>query len=94
MQNAAYQGLKVQVYQFAVASAGCGHSDAKALGYADVFDLLMTDHEGACQHNFLAMLSSEISDANTRRILLDGMAAEYAGTKGWMAYLHSEDWRR
>lgn len=94
MQNEAYEGLKARAYQVAVSSAGCGHADAKARGYADVFDLLMTDHEGTCQDRFLAMLASEISDAEARRRLLDGMAAEYAGTNGWMAYLHREDWRR
>lgn len=94
MQDAIYQDLKARVREAAESSAGCADADARARGYLDVFHLLMTDHDGACQPRFLAVLPLNIPDGSARRVLLDGMAAEYAGTKGWTAYIQSEDWRR
>lgn len=94
MQDAIYQGLKARVQNAAESSAGCVDADARARGYLDVFHLLMTDPDGACQPKFLTALPLQIPDGTARRVLLDGMAVEYAGARGWMAYIQSEDWRR
>lgn len=94
MEQEAYRSLKQRVHAVARSSAGCGDSEARARGYLDVFDLLMNDHDGPCQPKFLAMLPGELADEAARRTLLDGMAAEYAATRGWMGYIQSEHWRR
>ena len=94
MFHETYQTLKTCAYRLARVSAESDDADAKARGYSDVFDLLIDDHDGEYQPRFLVMLPSEVCDECDRRTLLDGLASEYASASGWMAYLHSEHWRR
>lgn len=89
-----YHTLKTCVHRLARISTETDDAGAKARGYSDVFDFLIADHDGKCQPRFLAMLLSEVCDECDRHTLLDGLASEYASARGWMAYLHSEHWRR
>jgi hypothetical protein len=56
----------------------------------DLLKTIMKDSDGPCQANFLTMLPQHIPAEAHRQILLDGMAKEYAGVEGWMAYVDRE----
>jgi hypothetical protein len=63
--------------------------DAQAEGFRDVFDLIMSDSDHSRQPVFLGLVGKALSD-DQRKILLDGMAKEYAGCDGWLAYIDRE----
>lgn len=52
--------------------------------------VIMSDSDHAHQASFLMMLDGTIPAEGHRRILLDGLAREYAGVDGWMAYVDRE----
>lgn len=56
----------------------------------DAFAVIMSDSDHTRQASFLMMLESVIPAEGHRRILLDGLAREYAGVDGWMAYVDRE----
>lgn len=52
---------------------------------------IMSDSDHARMPMFLGLLPSAIPAEAHRQILLDGMAREYAGADGWMAYVDREN---
>lgn len=56
----------------------------------DAFAAIMSDSDHPRQTHFLMMLEGVIPAEGHRRILLDGLAHEYAGVDGWMAYVDRE----
>jgi hypothetical protein len=56
----------------------------------DAFAAIMSDSDHSRQASFLTMLEGAIPAEGHRRILLDGLAREYAGVDGWMAYVDRE----
>jgi len=56
----------------------------------DAFAVIMSDSDHVRQFAFLTMLESAIPAEGHRKILLDGLAREYAGVGGWMAYVERE----
>jgi hypothetical protein len=56
----------------------------------DLLATIMSDSDNNRQALFLTMLSQAIPAEAHRQILLDGMAREYAGVNGWMAYVDRE----
>jgi hypothetical protein len=56
----------------------------------DLLATIMSDSDHSCQAFFLTMLPQHIPAEAHRQILLDGMAREYAGLDGWMAYVERE----
>lgn len=56
----------------------------------DAFAVIMADSDDSRQAHFLMMLEGSIPAEGHRRILLDGLAREYAGVDGWMAYVDRE----
>lgn len=89
MNDGLYGVLKGKAYKFAAVVTGASHHDAKAAGYRDLWDLLMSDSDHPRQAMFLLMLNSGLSEKQ-RKILLDGLAREYAGLDGWMEYVEQE----
>ncbi len=53
----------------------------------DLLATIMSDSDHNRQALFLVMLPQAIPAEAHRQILLDGMAREYAGVDGWMAYV-------
>ena len=56
----------------------------------DLLATIMSDSDHPRQVLFLTMLPQAIPAEAHRQILLDGMAREYAGVDGWMAYVERE----
>ncbi len=56
----------------------------------DLFATIMSDSDHPRQQHFLRLLSSYIPAEGHRQILLDGLAREYAGVDGWLAYIDLE----
>jgi hypothetical protein len=56
----------------------------------DLLKTIMLDSDDPRQALFLTMLPQVIPAEAHRQILLDGMASEYAGLNGWMAYVDRE----
>jgi hypothetical protein len=84
-----YDGLKGVTYDWATACAKRTNPDAQTDGFKDVFDLIMSDSDHARQSSFLMGLSGFIT-TDQSKVLLDGLAREYAGLEGWMAYVERE----
>lgn len=53
----------------------------------DLLATIMSDSDHNRQPSFLSMLPQVIPAEAHRQILLDGLAREYAGVDGWMAYV-------
>ncbi len=56
----------------------------------DLLKTIMSDSDDSRQPLFLSMLPQVIPTEAHRQILLDGLAREYAGGGGWMAYVERE----
>ncbi|GLR87689.1 hypothetical protein GCM10007857_44000 [Bradyrhizobium iriomotense] len=56
----------------------------------DAFATIMSDSDDPRQASFLMMLKGTIPAERHRRILLDGLAREYSGVDGWLAYVDRE----
>lgn len=84
-----YDNLKGRAYGSAEIATGRTNPQAQAEGFRDVFDLIMSDSDHARQPAFLGLIMEELSEEQ-RKILLDGMAKEYAGVDGWIAYIERE----
>ena len=56
----------------------------------DLLATMMSDSDDPRQALFLMHLAEAIPAEAHRKILLDGMAREYAGVDGWMAYVEGE----
>lgn len=56
----------------------------------DLLRTIMSDSDHNRQPLFLSMLPQIIPAEAHRQILLDGLAREYAGVDGWMAYVERE----
>ncbi len=56
----------------------------------DLLATIMSDSDHARQAKFLMLLPQHIPSEAHRQILLDGLAREYAGVDGWMAYVALE----
>jgi hypothetical protein len=85
-----YSMLKGRAYYTAITATGRSNADAQASGFKDVYDLLMSDSDHPRQAGFLTLLTDDIMPEGHRRILLDGMAKEYAGVEGWLQYVERE----
>lgn len=83
-----YEGLKGRAYWVAQSASGRTNTDARQLGYNDVFDLIMADSDHPAQQGFLLLLltGNDLSEAQ-RQVLLDGLAREYAGRTDWQDYV-------
>jgi|GEM_PF-2169768 len=84
-----YSNLKGKAYGLACITSSRDNRSAKQDGYADVYDLVMSDSNHKRQAFFLMMLPQQLSEKQ-RQILLDGMAKEYQSCDGWMAYVDRE----
>lgn len=84
-----YEALKGQVYDIAQVTTSRGNAEARNEGFRDVYDLIMSDSDHPRQQAFLMMIVDRLSEKQ-RIVLLDGMAKEYAGLDGWMAYVDRE----
>ncbi|WP_316197812.1 hypothetical protein [Bradyrhizobium sp. SZCCHNS2002] len=56
----------------------------------DLLQTIMSDSDHSRHPLFLSMLPQVIPAEAHRQILLDGLAREYAGVDGWMAYVERE----
>jgi hypothetical protein len=83
-----YSVLKGRAYSIAAIATGRSNADAQASG--DVYDLLMSDSDHSRQQAFLALLTDDVMPEAHRKILLDGLAKEYAGFEGWLQYVERE----
>jgi hypothetical protein len=88
-QQDAYSGLKARAYGAAKVTAGCGDPEAQASGYADVFDLIMSNSAHSRQATFVGLLPTILCGGDCQ-VLLDGMAWEYAKLESWAAYTNRE----
>ena len=68
-----YDVLKGQAYGIASIASGRSNADAQALGFKDVYDLIMSDSDHDRQPAFLHLLMHEMPEAH-RQVLLDGLA--------------------
>jgi hypothetical protein len=84
-----YEVVKGRAYGLAQIVTGRSNQEAIQEGFRDVFDLLMSDSDNARQQQFLIQLPSHFTEGH-RQILLDGLAKEYAGVEGWLAYVDKE----
>ena len=79
-----YPILKGRAYHLAQMSiAPCPQGE-------DLLAVIMSDSDHARQATFLLLLPQHIPSEAHRQILLDGLAREYAGVDGWMAYVALE----
>ena len=85
-----YEIMKGRAYYLAETISGKTNENAKAAGFRDVFDYIMSDSDHPRQAAFLMQLSGALPAEGHRQILLDGMAKEYAGVDGWMKYVDRE----
>lgn len=84
-----YDNLKGQAYEAAQIAANRTNPEAQREGFRDVFALIMSDSDHPRQQAFLGLIMKDLSE-DQRKILLDGMAKEYAEVEGWMAYTERE----
>lgn len=89
MRDELYDVMKRKAYALASSVTGTSNTDAKAAGYEDLWDLLMTDSDHPRQSMFLMGLPHVLSEKQ-RRILLDGLAREYTDADGWLDYVRRE----
>ena len=85
-----YGVLKGRAYSIAAIATGHSNADAQASGFKDVYDLLMSDSDHYRQAVSLMLLTDEVMPEDHRKILLDGIAKEYAGLEGWLQYRERE----
>ena len=78
-----YSITKGKAYSLACIVSGRNNAEAKTEGFKDVFDLIMSDSGRSRQAHFLLQLTPLMAEGH-RKILLDGLAREYAGLDGWM----------
>jgi hypothetical protein len=84
-----YAITKGRVYSAASTLSGQSNADAQAAGHKDVFDYVMSDSDHPRFLSFLAYIN-EVVPVGHRMILLDGLAQEYAGVDGWLAFVDRE----
>jgi hypothetical protein len=84
-----YGIVKGRAYALATTISGKTNGDAQQAGFEDVFDYIMSDSDHPRQASFLLALP-DIMPEGHRKILLDGLAKEYAGLGGWMEYVDRE----
>lgn len=84
-----YEIVKGKIYPLVQIVTGRSNSDAMTEGYRDIYELLMSDSDHPRQQQFLMQLPAHLPEGH-RQILLDGLAKEYAGVDGWMAYVARE----
>jgi hypothetical protein len=84
-----YDVVKGRAYGLAATVSGKSNEDARTAGFRDVFDYIMSDSDHPRQAAFLIALPEQMPEGH-RKILLDGMAQEYAGLGGWMEYVNRE----
>lgn len=84
-----YAVVKGRAYALAQTVTGRSNGDAQREGFKDVFDLLMSDSDHQRQQQFLLQLPAHFAEGH-RKIFLDGLAKEYAGVDGWLAYVDKE----
>src|SRR4051812_22005544 len=84
-----YSVVKGRAYALATTVSGKSNADAKDAGFKDVFDYIMSDSDHPRQAAFLIALPDLLPEGH-RKILLDGLAKEYAGLDGWMQYVDRE----
>lgn len=89
MADDLYSILKGQVYSDACIHSAHTNESAKIAGFKDVYDVIMSDSDHERQPFFIVSISRILSEAQ-RQVLLDGLAREYAGVDGWMAYVDRE----
>jgi hypothetical protein len=85
-----YGIMKGKTYSLATTTSGKSNEDARTAGFKDVFDYIMSDSDHPRQPTFLMQLPDVLPAEAHRKILLDGMAREYAGVGGWRAYVDRE----
>jgi hypothetical protein len=85
-----YPVLKGRVYYLAQAVTCCTDYDARLHGYRDAFDMIMSDSSHPRQDHFLAGVAQELPHESQHKMLLDGLAKEYAGLADWAAYVSRE----
>ncbi len=90
-QTTGYYGvLKGRVYHMTTVVSGRTNEETQTAGRRDVFDLIMSSSDNHRQSAFLSLLKTELPLESDRKVLLDGMAREYAGAESWMAYVERE----
>jgi hypothetical protein len=85
-QNDLYTIAKGKAYALAELVSGASNEDARRGGYRDVFDFIMSDSEHSRYTAFVKSIGDVLPEGN-RKILLDGLAREYAGVDGWGAFV-------
>ncbi|TCZ58725.1 hypothetical protein [Roseicella aquatilis] len=86
MTTTLYQALKGSAHFFACEATGSDDRIAAKEGRRDVYDLLLADTDADSVPVFLSLLMDAIPCQDQRRLLLDGLAREYAGVPGWTSY--------
>lgn len=81
-----YPMLKGRVYYLAQAVTCCTDYDARLHGYRDAFDMILSDGSHPRQAHFLVGVAQELPHEVQHKMLLDGLAQEYAGLDDWAAY--------
>jgi hypothetical protein len=84
-----YRNLKARAYGAARLTSGCGDREAQSKGYADVFDMIMSNSSHSRQTTFVALLPTIFAEKECQD-LLDGMAWEYVKLEKWATYLSLE----
>ena len=79
-----YRIMKGKAYRLAETIIASKHQGE------DLLQTIMSDSDHTRQPLFLSMLPQVIPAEAHRQILLDGLAREYAGVEGWMAYVERE----
>lgn len=79
-----YRVMKGKAYRLAETIIASNHQGE------DLLETIMSDSDHTRQPVFLSMLPQVIPAEAHRQILLDGLAREYAGLNGWMAYVERE----
>ena len=90
MQTNLYDVLKGRIYGITQIACGRDNRSANAEGHKDVYALLMSDSDHGRMPVFIGMLMTEIPSEGQRRVLLDGLAREYAGVDNWLAFVDRE----
>ena len=80
-----YETLKANTYGLVCHCTGSNSHAAESAGYADVYDLLMSDVDHLRVQQFLERLPDEPGMGKREcEVLLDGLAAEYRGCDTWL----------
>ena len=85
-QSDLYRILKGKVYDYACLISG----RVNIQGELNVFELIMRDSNKIIQPMFTLGLEGILS-LKQRMILLDGLAEEFQGCDGWLAYCKREE---